>query len=108
MEFRRAGLPSGFPAAPLGAAWNVDAVARGSAAQIVDLGPLSLDQQIIARVVAHPQRFVRVGQTLVDGRRQLAHTGLPSTRGEVRSTHGMVTAKPANTLDALIGHLPLV
>jgi hypothetical protein len=41
----------------------------------------------------------------VDRRRQLAHTVSLPARGEVRSTQGMVAAKPANTLDTLIGHL---
>jgi hypothetical protein len=52
-------------------------MARGRPAQIVDLGSLGLDQKIIASVVGHPQRLVRVCQTLVDRRRQLAHTVSP-------------------------------
>lgn len=55
-------------------AGNIDAVARGCTTKIVDFGTLRLDQEIISGVVGHPQRFVGVGQTLVDRRRQLAHT----------------------------------
>jgi len=76
-------------AAPSGAARNVYAVAGRRPAQIIDLGTLSLDQKIITGVVGHPKRLVRVRQTLVDRRRQLAHTVSLPARGEVRSTHGM-------------------
>ena len=65
-------------------------MARGRTTKIIDLGTLRLDQEIIARVVGHPHRLVRVVQTLVDRRRQLAHTVSVMQRGRVIE-HGTVT-----------------
>lgn len=60
------------------AARQVDAVVGRCPAKVVDLSPLGLHQQIVAGVAGCPQRVVRVRQTLVDRRRELAHYALPS------------------------------